>query len=254
MKNLMKKSLILSLSVCALLSVSAFGDAETEAEDLLAEFQGTFVNLFPAFRESAYDAVWEEALSDYCEIPAEDAASVKDTFLSIYEADYYGQEAVKKAEEEPGYFAFDCEMTQGVCEMTFEGDTISGIDADGNEVFNHTYAFLDALKKNFDPYTEMYMAGVDEADWPLLTIYVSDGPDDEFKYFAFGEDSPGETYHMEFRYGNDPEELCKYFTGDYAYWMASTIYKDCDLDTMTNCIRLFVSENADTIKGIAGIA
>ena len=110
--------------------------------------------------------------------------------------------------------------------MTIDGNTITGTDADGSEVFSGTYEYYDSLKTNYDPMTEMYMTGVSEEDWPRLHIFESDGADDEFKYFAFADDTPAETYHLEFRYGSDPEELCKYFTGPYGYWMVSATYKD----------------------------
>ena len=234
-------------------SLSAFAEADpgSGVDTLLNEFQGTYTALFPVFRDDRYDAMWEKSLSEYAGVDAENAETVKDAFLSVYESDIHGEEAQKKAEEEPGWFMFDCSFAGGVDSMTFEGNTISGVDADGNEIFNNTYEYFDSFKKNFDPMTEMYMAGVSEEDWPLLHIYVSDGPDDEFKYFAFADDTPAETYHLEFRYGSDPEDLCKYFSGPYGYWMVSAAYKDCDDEMMENCIDLFVEENADSIKAIA---
>ena len=234
-------------------SLSAFAEADpgSGADTLLNEFQGTYTALFPAFRDDRYDTMWEKSLSEYAGVDAENAETVKDAFLSVYESDIHGEEAQKKAEEEPGWFMFDCSFAGGVDSMTFDGNTISGIDKDGNEVFNNMYEYFDSLKKDFDPMTEMYMAGVSEEDWPLLHIFVSDGPDDEFKYFAFADDTPAETYHLEFRYGSDPEDLCRYFTGPYGYWMVSATYKDCGDEMMENCIDLFVQENADSIKAIA---
>ena len=234
-------------------SLSAFAEAAAGSgmDTLLDEFQGTYTALFPAFRDDRYDSMWEKSLSEYAGIDAENTETVKDAFLSMYESDIHGEEAQKKAEEEPGWFMFDCSFGGQVNCMTFDGNRISGIDKDGNEVFNNTYEYFDSLKKNFDPMTDMYMAGVSEEDWPLLHIFVSDGPDDEFKYFAFADDTPAETYHLEFRYGSDPEDLCRYFSGPYGYWMVSATYKDCDDEMMENCIDLFVEENADSIKAIA---
>ena len=246
--------LLVAVMALGVSPVSAFAEetaTTVEPAVTLADFEGTYTNLFPAFREEKYDAVWEEKLAEYCEVAAEDVPAVKDAFLSVYEADFHGEEAQKKFEEDPSYFLFDCKMANGVEYMTFDGDTISGTDAEGNEVFSHTYEYFDAMKQDYGPMTEVYMDGVPEEYWPLFYIYVSDGPDDEFKYFAFAGDTPAETYHMEFRYGSDPEALCEYFAGPYGFWMASTIYRDCDDEMMENCIDLFVSENADSIKGIA---
>ena len=60
-------------------------------------------------------------------------------FLRVYESDIHGEEAQKKAEEDPGWFMFDCSFAGGVNYITFDGNKISGIDKDGNEVFNNTY-------------------------------------------------------------------------------------------------------------------
>ena len=217
MRNLVLKKLsVFALTVVMAVggpSLSAFAEDATDsgADALLEEFRGTYTALFPAFRDDRYDAMWEKSLSEYAGVDAENAETVKDAFLSVYESDIHGEEAQKNAEGEPGWFMFDCSFAGGVEYMTFDGNTISGVDKDGNEIFNNTYKYFDSLKKDFDPMTEMYMEGVPEEDWPLLHIYVSDGPDDEFKYFAFADDTPAETYHLEFRYGSDPEDLCKYF-------------------------------------------
>ena len=245
--------LLVAVMAIGVSPISAFAETATAVEPTvtLEDFQGTYTNLFPAFREEKYDAVWQEKLAEHCGVPAEDADAVKDAFLSVYEADMYGEEAQKRFEEDPSYFMFNCYMADGVEYMTFEGNTISGVDAEGNEVFKYNYEFYDAIVKDFGPMAEVYLAGVPEEYWPVFWIYVSDGPEDEFKYFAFADDTPAETYHMEFRYGSDPEALCEYFSGPYGFWMASIIYKDCDDETMENCIDLFVSENADSIVGIA---
>ena len=147
-------------------SLSAFAEADpgSGVDTLLNEFQGTYTALFPVFRDDRYDAMWEKSLSEYAGVDAENAETVKDAFLSVYESDIHGEEAQKKAEEEPGWFMFDCSFAGGVDSMTFEGNTISGVDADGNEIFNNTYEYFDSFKKNFDPMTEMYMAGVSEED------------------------------------------------------------------------------------------
>ena len=246
-----KKVFQAALAACMLMASVNVYAGEEAMQDFTDEIQGSYVGLFPVFRNDKYDAIWEEKLNEYAGVDSENAEAVKDAFLGIYESDIHGEEAQKKAEEEPGWFMFDCAFAGGVDVMTFDGDTFSGADADGNEVFSHKYKYYDAIKANFDPMTEMYMAEISEEDWPVLYIYEGDGPEDEFKYFAFA-DTPAETYHLEFRYGSDLEELAKYFTGTYGYWLVSAVYKDCDDEMMENCIDLFVKENADTIEAIAG--
>ena len=56
-------------------------------------------------------------------------------------------------------------------------------------------------------------------------------------------DSPAKTFHVEFRFGADPEQLAAFYTGDYAYWLAAGMLTDADADMIENCIRLFCKEN-----------
>lgn len=222
-----------------------------QAESSLAALEGTYVNLFDAFSEEKYNDMWADALLKYCNVSSDKANAVKEAFLSVYKTDVYGLEAEKLANEDPNYFAFNCAMTQGVAELTIDGNTITGVDKDGNEVFSNEYTFYKSMKHDYGKMNDVYGAGLTEEDWPCFDIYVSDGPDDEFKYFAFADDTPEETFHIEFRYGDDPEALCRYFDGKYGYWMASGIFKNCDDEMMKNCINLFVEENGDSVKGIA---
>ena len=59
------------------------------------------------------------------------------------------------------------------------------------------------------------------------------------------DDTPGTTYHIEFRYGSDLDALKGYVTGKYAYWLAAGIPTDADDTLIKNCIDLFVSENLE---------
>ena len=111
---------------------------------------------------------------------------------------------------------------------TFEGQghTISGLDAQGNEVFSHTYHKLDEENENG------------------FLFYQSDDADSgDFTYFAFSPDTMETTYHLEFRYAEDLSDLQSWFEGNYAYWNAAAIAVDYDQETMKNVIELFVTEN-----------
>ena len=54
-----------------------------------------------------------------------------------------------------------------------------------------------------------------------------------------------ETYHIEFRYGRDLEELQGYLVGPYAYWLSAGIDAEADADTIEDVIALFCLENMD---------
>ena len=43
----------------------------------------------------------------------------------------------------------------------------------------------------------------------------------QFTYFAFSPDTMGTTYHLEFRYSEDLNDLQSWFDGNYAYWNAA---------------------------------
>ena len=48
----------------------------------------------------------------------------------------------------------------------------------------------------------------------------------EFTYFAFSPDTMETTYHLEFRYAEDLNDLQSWFEGNYAYWNAAAIAED----------------------------
>jgi len=76
-------------------------------------------------------------------------------------------------------------------------------------------------------------------------VYQSTDEAGEFNYFFLRDDTMDTTWHIEFRYGKDLEELQGYFTGPYAYWLAAGIDAAADEQTITNVIHLFCLENMD---------
>ena len=67
----------------------------------------------------------------------------------------------------------------------------------------------------------------------------------EFKYFYMMPDTPATTFHLEFRYGSNVDNLAKYNEGPYAYWLAAGFPVDADADMTKNVIGLFCLENLD---------
>ena len=55
--------------------------------------------------------------------------------------------------------------------------------------------------------------------------------------------TPATTYHLEFRYGSNTEDLAKYNEGPYAYWLAAGFPVDADEEMIRNVITLFCEEN-----------
>ena len=145
-----------------------------------------------------------------------------------------GEEAVKAYADHPDNMIFDCYLENGLAKLTVNGNVISGVDTDGNELFRHTYSYLEDIPVSFFG-QEMGVS---------LHVYKSDDEDAGlFTYFAFSDDNLADTQHIEFRYGEHLENMGNYSEGEYAYWLASGIqdgYRDKLIQT---CIKLFVDEN-----------
>ena len=110
-------------------------------------------------------------------------------------------------------------------------DKITGLDTQGKKVFSHTYRKLDKENEN-----------------GFIFYQSEDENSGEFTYFAFSPDTMATTYHLEFRYAEDLDDLQSWFEGDYAYWNASAITEDYDQETLKNVITLFVTENLSESK------
>ena len=68
--------------------------------------------------------------------------------LGMCMAEVYGPEAAEKYEADPGSMAFDCYFLGGVDKFVMDGDTITGLDEQGQEVFSHTYKQLEEENEN----------------------------------------------------------------------------------------------------------
>ena len=112
-----------------------------------------------------------------------------------------------------------------------DGSTITGLDEQGREIFSHSYKAMNLDNENG------------------FIFYESEDPDSgEFTYFAFSPDTMATTYHLEFRYAENLNDLQSWFEGDYAYWNASAIAENYDQETLKNVITLFATENLSESK------
>lgn len=211
----------------AAVSQAETSEAETDenaeaAQKLLIDLKGTYQELWPVILADDHKQLW---LDDSAKLVGEEnAEGAVEKMSSMVTGTVIGEEAVEKYAD--GGMAYCCEFMQGVDEFTFDGDTISGKDADGNELFSHTYHYI----------------GME--DIRGLYIYESDDADSgEFTYFCMAPDTMDTTWHIEFRYGSDLEALGKYDADKYAYWLASGISTDCTESDISSCIDLFCTEN-----------
>ncbi len=183
-------------------------------------------------RLEKYLPLWNEVLQPYCQ-SEEELGLYYQMFTLRFMGRLYGQEAIEAYAADPENAVFNCFFLGGVAEFTIEGNTISGVDGQGRELFRHSYHYLgDSAVTYFG--MELPAA---------MHVYESDDDADGFRYFAFSDDTPAETYHLEFRYGGSLEGLTDYTEGEYAYWLASSIAADYDDACMRDCVSLFVGEN-----------
>lgn len=199
-------------------------DYQAAAEQLMKDLTGSYQELWPVILTDEYTQTW---LDDCAELVGEDSAQAAfDKLSSMVTGKVYGEEAVKEYADGNG--VYDCEFTQGVKTLEFDGDTstIKGYDADNNELFSHTYHYV-----GMEEIRGLYEFESDDAD------------SGEFTYFCIAPDTNTTTYHIELRYGSNLEELGQYDAGRYAYWLGSGISTDCDQTMIENCIKLFCTEN-----------
>ena len=152
-----KKFAAFILCVLCLLSAVGCGQAKTDeqtpptdqsavTDDYLTTISGTYVELFPELSKSEYRNIWIEATTPLA--GAENAETATDMLLGMCMAEPYGPEAAEKYAADPDSMAFNCYFLGGVDKFVMDGHTITGLDAQGQEVFSHTYKLLDEENEN----------------------------------------------------------------------------------------------------------
>ena len=197
-----------------------------------------YVSLFDRIISEQWTPVW---VDDVAAVVGEDAAAAMTAGLqAAVTSDLYG-EAAAEAFADGGY-AFDCAFINGVQSITFQDDTATILKTDGISE-SHTYEHLGSYHV-CDGETMLYQ-GVELSMAFPVDVYKSNDEAGEFNYFLLREDTMEETYHIEFRYGKDLDELRGYLVGPYAYWLAAGIDADADEETIRRVIALFCLENMD---------
>lgn len=201
---------------------SQVDENQAAAMQLLLDLEGTYQELWPVVLADEYHQVWLDASAEL--VGEENAEAAVEMMTSMVTGTITGEEAVEAYKD--GNMAYCCDFLQDVEQFTFDGTTISGVDASGNELFSHSYHYV----------------GMEEIRG--LYVYESDDADSgEFTYFCMAPDTMETTQHIEFRYGSDLDALGQYDAGDYAYWLASGISVDHTEEDAKNSIILFCTEN-----------
>ena len=202
-------------------------EGEAEAAALLEDVKGTYEALFPVITAPEYDQIWIDPCAAV--LGEEAAPAAAEMLKAACNGTIYGQEAIDAYGDGSEGAQFDCLFINGVSELTFDGNTISGTDENGEQVFSHEYSYAGPLS----------LAG-------MMDGYLYETADEdagEFRYFYMMPDTPASTYHLEFRYGSDLEALTQYNEGPYAYWLAAGFPTDADEEMIKNVITLFCEEN-----------
>ncbi|MCR4577912.1 MAG: hypothetical protein K5784_08405 [Clostridiales bacterium] len=234
MKSNLSKFFSLALAQLMLFS---FGLAEenAEADDaaraaaLLKAVKGTYEPLFPVITDPQYDEKWLDPCAAV--LGSENAPVYAELLKSACSGTLYGQEAIDAFGDGSNGAQFDCLFINGVNTITFDAPVISGADRNGDKVFSHEYAYAGTLS----------LGGMMEG----FLYETADEDAGEFRYFFMMPDTPEETYHLEFRYGSDPDALKLYNAGPYAYWLAAGFPVDADAQLTDDVINLFCLENLD---------
>lgn len=201
---------------------SEVDENQATAKQLLLDLEGTYQELWPVVLADEYHQVWLDTSAEL--VGEENAEAAVEKMTSMVTGTITGEEAVEAYKD--GNMAYCCDFLQDVEQFTFDGTTISGVDASGNELFSHSYHYV----------------GMEEIRG--LYVYESDDADSgEFTYFCMAPDTMETTQHIEFRYGSDLDALGQYDAGDYAYWLASGISVDHTEEDVKNSIILFCTEN-----------
>ena len=233
----MKKAISLVLTLCLLMMTAAFGMAETadgsaEALELMENIKGTYEPLFPVITAPEYDQIWLDPC--VAALGEEMGPAAAEMLKSACSGTVYGQEAVDAYGDGSNGAQFDCVFINGVAKITFDGLKISGVDENGGEVFSHEYTYAGPLS----------LAGLMDG----YLFETADADAGEFKYFFMMPDTPATTYHLEFRYGSNTDDLVKYNEGPYAYWLVAAFPVDADAEMINNVITLFCEENLEEMK------
>ena len=205
-------------------TANAADENDAAAKKLMEGLTGTYQELWPVILDEQYESLW---LDNCKELVGEDnAKAAYEKLASMVSGKIYGEEAVKAYADGNG--VYDCAFTEKVHTLEFDGSqaAIKGYDADGKELFSHTYHYV-----GMEPVRGLYEFESDDADAG------------EFTYFCIAPDTSATTYHIELRYGSDLTALGQYDAGKYAYWLGSGISTDYDQKMIENCIKLFCTEN-----------
>jgi hypothetical protein len=212
------------------------GDAFT----LVAGRNGTtYVNLFEVILDAKCDSLWEKYVAEAMGTEAADPAVVQMLKASI-SGELYGEKAVEAYAGQDAY-AFDCWFINGAKTFAFNRDLTATVTLSDGTKKTYTYQYAGPFVMG-----KGETMAFDGQEYPMeMTCEAYQATEDagEFTYILLMPDTMTSTYHIEFRYGTDPDALTGLLKGPYAYWLAAGIDETANEDTIAKVIQLFCSEN-----------
>ena len=183
--------------------------------------QGTYVELFPAINQ--YPEIWEKYAAQI--VGADQAEATVEMLQASMGSEMTSEDAVEYFVAHPDEFAFNCHFPAGVASIAVEGSTVGGLDESGATVFSGEYEYL-CYNPNLD-----------------FCVFKATDSEAAYAYFIPRSDNMADTFHLEFRLGNDLNEDFEFYTGECAYRMPAAISVDASEEQIDACIELFVTEN-----------
>ena len=225
-------------------AASVCGLSEGKDIDFLYALSETYQPLFEdATFEEGYNHYWEDYAAA---VVGKNAAKENDAAGMMKRSIGADSSVIGKTDVSEDEAAFCCAFTNGIARLSFHGSVITGYDDDDDVVFSHSYKYL----RDGHLYGPNPENPEEQIPYMNLTIFETDDADSgEFKYFAMCDDTPSTTYHIEFRYGSElndlknDNDLEQMYTGKYAYWLAAGIPTSADETMISNVIALFCAEN-----------
>lgn len=118
----------------------AVDENQAAAEKLMVDLTGSYQELWPVILDEKYHQTWIDNCTEL--VGEENAEAAYEKLASMVSGTVYGEEAVEAYKDGNG--VYDCSFTEGVSKLEFDGSNsiIKGYDADGKELFSHSYHYV----------------------------------------------------------------------------------------------------------------
>lgn len=226
----------------ALESAKSVKISETAFKDLAGSSNSrTYKGLFaPTILKSEYDSIWLKYITPL--MGSEKAEETAEMLKSSISGPTYGKNL---SAEQKKMGLFNCELHPEATLLTFAVDNGKYTLSDGTNTYTYEYIGISHMGKN-DDWHSFFPNSFPEGTTHSFDCAVYKAKEEkagEYKYVLLCPDTPEETYHIEFRYGSNINDLQSALNGEYAFWLAAGIPSDADSTMIENVIKLFVEEN-----------